>query len=123
NGVAKLSVQRSNRSHRRGRCQSGGQSTEHDPVSLESTDVPPLLRLDERTTILPIIHGSGQFAWLTRRFLLEHRFDCVAVSLPESFRQCVEQAVLDLPKPSIVIQRPTPDYESTYDPASGFSET
>ncbi|TWT56609.1 hypothetical protein [Allorhodopirellula solitaria] len=89
-------------------------------MSLGSTDVPPLLRLDDRTTILPIIHGSGQFAWLTRRFLLEHRFDCVAVSLPESFRECVEQAVLELPKPSIVIQQPTPNYESTYDAAQDF---
>jgi hypothetical protein len=84
------------------------------------TDVPTLLRLDERTTILPIIHGSGQFAWLTRRFLLEHHFDCVAVSLPESFRECVEQAVLELPTPSIVIQRPTPSYESTYDAEHDF---
>lgn len=87
-------------------------------MSPGGTDVPSLLRLDDRTTILPIIHGSGQFAWLTRRFLLEHRFDCVAVSLPESFRQCVEQAVLELPRASIVIQRPTPSYESTYDAES-----
>ena len=92
-------------------------------MSLGSTDVPPLLRLDDRTTILPIIHGSGQFAWLTRRFLLEHRFDCVAVSLPESFRQCVEQAVLELPKPSIVIQRPTPNYESTYSAEHEFGDS
>ncbi len=84
------------------------------------TDVPPLLRLDDHTTILPIIHGSGQFAWLTRRFLLEHRFDCVAVSLPESFRESVEQAVLELPKPSIVIQKPAPTFESNYDAAQDF---
>ncbi|MFG0255482.1 MAG: hypothetical protein ACF787_10375, partial [Rhodopirellula sp. JB053] len=84
------------------------------------TDVPPLLRLDDHTTILPIIHGSGQFAWLTRRFLLEHRFDCVAVSLPESFQESVEQAVLDLPKPSIVIQKPAPTFESTYDASAEF---
>ncbi|MCM2370177.1 hypothetical protein [Aporhodopirellula aestuarii] len=84
------------------------------------TDVPPLLRLDDHTTILPIIHGSGQFAWLTRRFLLEHRFDCVAVSLPESFREAVEQAVLELPKPSIVIQRPAPSFDSTYDAEHDF---
>ncbi len=84
------------------------------------TDVPTLLRLDQRTTILPIIHGSGQFAWLTRRFLLEHHFDCVAVSLPESFRECVEQAVLELPTPSIVIQRPISSYESTYDAEHDF---
>lgn len=77
-------------------------------------DVPPLLRLDERTTVLPIIHGSGQFAWLTRRFLLEHQFDCVAVPLPESFRVPVEEGVLELPKPSIVIQRPLPSFESIY---------
>ncbi|TWT94303.1 hypothetical protein [Neorhodopirellula pilleata] len=78
-------------------------------------DVPPLLRLDDRTTVLPIIHGSGQFAWLTRRFLLEHPFDCVAVPLPESFREPVEQGVLELPRPSIVIQRPLPSFESIFE--------
>lgn len=78
------------------------------------SDIPSLLRLDAHVTVLPIIHGSGQFAWLTRRFLLEHRFDCVALPLPESFRECVEEAVLDLPAPAIVVQRPMPTYATGY---------
>ena len=79
-----------------------------------TTEVPPLLRLDDRMTVLPIIHGSGQFAWLTRRFMLEHRFDCVAVPLPESFREGVEEAVLQLPKPSMVLQKPSLSFDSGY---------
>ncbi|WP_164104056.1 hypothetical protein [Candidatus Laterigemmans baculatus] len=65
---------------------------------------PPLLKISPRITALPIIHGSGQCALLVRRWMLEHDFDCVAVPLPESFREPVEQAVLELPNPSIVIQ-------------------
>lgn len=81
---------------------------------LAMTQPPSLLQLDERVTVLPIIHGSGQFAWLTRRFLLEHQFDCVAVPLPESFRESVEDAVLELPKPAIVIQQTTPQYGNPF---------
>lgn len=80
-------------------------------VDSSRPDIPPLLRLGEKVTVLPIIHGSGQFAWLTRRFMLEHAFDCVAVPLPPSFQQPVEEAVLELPHPSIVIQRPMPRFE------------
>ncbi|MEM0925904.1 MAG: hypothetical protein AAGJ83_07690, partial [Planctomycetota bacterium] len=67
---------------------------------------PELLHLSESVAILPVIHGSGQFAQTVRRWLLEFDFDCVAVPLPESFRDPVEEAILDLPLPSIVIQRP-----------------
>ena len=69
--------------------------------------IPPLLRISDRVTFLPIVNGSGQFAMTTRRWLLEHAFDCLAVPLPPSFQTDVETAVLDLPKPSIVIQRPS----------------
>ncbi len=68
--------------------------------------IPALLQLSSRITILPVIHGSGQFALTVRRWMLEHRYDCVAVPLPESFREDVEHAILELPKPTIVIQRP-----------------
>mgnify|MGYP001813669438 FL=1 len=68
--------------------------------------VPELLRIGPRIAVLPVIHGSGQFALTVRRWMLEEAFDCVAVPLPESFREQVEQAVVELPRPSIVIQRP-----------------
>ena len=71
--------------------------------------------MGDSVAVLPVIHGSGQFALTVRRWMLEHQFDCVAVPLPESFREEVESAVLDLPSPSIVIQPTTPPFESMDD--------
>jgi hypothetical protein len=74
--------------------------------------IPEVLRIGTKIAILPVIHGSGQFALTVRRWMLEHDFDCVAVPLPESFRDAVEAAVLELPRPSIVIQPRTPRFET-----------
>lgn len=86
--------------------------------------IDPLLKISPKISVLPIIHGSGQCAVLVRRWLLEHNFDCIAVPLPESFREPVEEAVLQLPVPAIVIQsRPDDDMqyrEWTGDDAAGF---
>ncbi|MEM9586669.1 MAG: hypothetical protein AAGA03_05260 [Planctomycetota bacterium] len=85
-----------------------------------SKTVPELLRIGKRIAVLPIIHGSGQFALTVRRWMLEERFDCIAVPLPESFQESVEQAVLQLPRPSIVIQPPSPRFgHSTSHPSWG----
>jgi len=92
-----------------------------------ASEIPDLLRISNRISVLPIIHGSGQCALSVRRWMLEHPFDSVAVPLPPSFREPVERAVLELPKPSIVIQPSHPRYdsadygESRY-PGSGFSD-
>ncbi|XZE56755.1 hypothetical protein SH139x_002887 [Planctomycetaceae bacterium SH139] len=77
--------------------------------------IPPLLQISPRITALPIIHGSGQCALIVRRWMLEHKVDCVALPLPESFREPVETAVLELPRPAIVIQPPREkaDFEIT----------
>ncbi len=80
--------------------------------SFEPSDVPELLRIGERVAVLPVIHGSSQFAVTVRRWMLEHAFDCVALPLPDSFRQPVEEAVLELPRPSIVIQPTLPKFPS-----------
>lgn len=66
--------------------------------------IPELLRIGRNVALLPVVHGSGQFALTVRRWMLEESFDCVAIPLPPSFRDPVEEAVLDLPTPSIVIQ-------------------
>lgn len=71
---------------------------------------PELLRLGPSIAVLPVIHGSGQFALTVRRWMLEQDFDCVAVPLPESFRENTETAILELPRPSIVVQQSAPDY-------------
>lgn len=88
---------------------------------------PELLRLGDSIAVLPVIHGSGQFALTVRRWMLEQDFDCIAVPLPESFRESTEAAILDLPRPSIVIQRPaaefaTPDFDSDFQPYHGEPE-
>lgn len=75
-------------------------------MSDPAKQTPELFRFSERVTFLPIINGSGQFSAATRRFMLEHQADCLAVPLPPSFASDVEAGVLDLPHPSIVIQRP-----------------
>ena len=71
-----------------------------------NSPTPELLQIGPKITLLPVVHGSGQFALTVRRWMLEKEFDCVAIPLPETFRQPVEEAVLELPRPSIVIQTP-----------------
>lgn len=63
-----------------------------------------VLSIGPRITVLPVIHGSADCATEVRRSLATGAFDAVAVPLPESFREPVEQAILDLPRPSIVVQ-------------------
>jgi len=76
-------------------------------------EIPPLLRISKKIVALPLIHGSGQCALTVRRWLLDYRFDCLAVPLPESFREGVEQAVNSLPRPGIVIQPSLPRHGLT----------
>ncbi len=64
----------------------------------DSSKIPELLRMGDSIAVLPVIHGSGQFALTVKRWLLEHDFDCVAVPLPESFRDPVEASVLEFPR-------------------------
>ncbi len=80
--------------------------------SVHNSDLPELLRIGPKIVVLPVIHGSGQFALTVRRWMLEQSFDCLAVPLPKSFQQEVEAAVLELPRPSIVIQPSTAKFQA-----------
>ena len=60
--------------------------------------------LGNNIRILPIVHGSADFALAVRDALLYERYDCVAVPLPASFQNDVMAAVEQLPKVSAVIQ-------------------
>lgn len=62
-----------------------------------------VLEIGPRVTALPIVHGSGDFAWEVRRLMAHGAFDCLAIPLPNSFRSAVLAAVLELPTPSIVL--------------------
>ena len=48
------------------------------------------LRIGDRIRVLPIIHGSGDFAIRVREEMLSRPYDCVAVPLPPSFQEDVE---------------------------------
>src|SRR5437763_1543618 len=63
------------------------------------------LTISPRIRVLPIIHGSGDFAIRVREELLARPYDCVAVPLPPSFQDDVEEAVERLPAISAVLQR------------------
>ena len=78
-----------------------------------------VLKLGSSITVLPVIHGSGDFAVETRRLMLSERFDCLAVPLPASFQEDVEQAITQLPTPSVVTQAGEVDYETPLDSPAG----
>lgn len=73
-------------------------------------------RLSDRIMCLPVVNGSGNNALAVRQWLLEHACDCLAVGLPNSFKRSVLDAVEHLPTPSIVIQRPTQNYVTDWQP-------
>src|SRR4051794_3149126 len=74
------------------------------------SDRPPVtaddfLAIGPRVRVLPIIHGSGDFAIQAREELLARPYDCLAVPLPPSFQDEVEAAVEGLPSIAAVVQR------------------
>ncbi len=74
--------------------------------------IDPVLKIGPHVSALPIVHGSGDFAWEVRRIMTNHDFDCLAVPLPASFQHDVEQSILALPGPGIVVQN---EYRSVED--------
>ncbi len=74
-------------------------------MSDSANPIDELLKIGPRVTAIPIVHGSGDFAWEIRRLMLQHDFDCLAVPLPESFQETVEAGILKLPAPSVAVQR------------------
>lgn len=81
--------------------------------------IPDVLKIGPHVTALPVVHGSGDFSWEVRRFMMAGGFDCLAVPLPGSFQSTVEQAILSLPTPSAVFQRDLPDYQVEWSPGAG----
>jgi hypothetical protein len=75
-----------------------------------------VLRLGSRIICLPVIHGSGDFALLVRRVMLEETFDCVAVPLPPSFQADVERGIDLLPSPTIVTQPEIARFDTEWSP-------
>ncbi len=70
------------------------------------------LSISPKISVLPVIHGSGDFAIEVRRVMLAHKFDCLAVPLPPSFQQDVERAIEFLPGITSVIQEEPREFPS-----------
>ncbi|WP_298861243.1 hypothetical protein [uncultured Gimesia sp.] len=66
------------------------------------------LKISPRISVLPLIHGSGDFAIEVRRVMLTNQFDCLAVPLPQSFQEDVERAITFLPSIMTVLQEEPP---------------
>ena len=64
----------------------------------------PVLDFSERVAVLPVVHGSAEFAMETRKRLKRTAYDCLAVALPQSFATPVEESVRLLPQISVVLQ-------------------
>ncbi|QPJ65955.1 MAG: hypothetical protein G3M78_11345 [Candidatus Nitrohelix vancouverensis] len=56
-----------------------------------------IFKLSDRITLLPVVHGSGNFAREIRSRLLSTPCDCLAVALPEEFQTTVEAGIEKLP--------------------------
>ncbi len=82
----------------------------------------PFLRISEKTAVLPVIHGSGDFAVQVRRVMLDERFDCLAVPLPPSFQASVEEAIGWLPSPTLILQHPPLLFRTDWTPESDDEE-
>ncbi len=63
-----------------------------------------ILKIGPHVTAVPVVHGSGDFAWAVRNIMLRGDFDCLAVPIPPSFAGPVETAILELPTPGVVTQ-------------------
>jgi hypothetical protein len=73
-------------------------------MSMPRPSADDFLTIGPKVRALPIIHGSGDFAIRVREELLARPYDCVAVPLPPSFQDDVEEAVERLPAISVVAQ-------------------
>lgn len=75
-----------------------------------------LLKISERISVVPVIHGSADSALQVRKCMLEGDFDCVAVPLPPSFQHEVERGIDLLPVPTAVVQTESQLYKTEWTP-------
>jgi hypothetical protein len=64
-----------------------------------------IFSLGPKITLLPVLHGSGDFALEIRRRLLTNACDCLAVPLPPAFEDSVEEGISHLPAITLAAQR------------------
>ncbi len=81
-----------------------------------------LLKIGDRISVLPVIHGSADSALQVRKCMLDGKYDCVAVPLPPSFQSDVEKGIDLLPTPTMVWQSGAKKYGSQWSPDSENEE-
>jgi hypothetical protein len=67
----------------------------------------PVFDLSDRVSVLPVVHGAAVFARQVRQRLRQEAggpWDCLAVCLPPSFADEVEEGIARLPRVSVVVQ-------------------
>src|SRR6516165_2109682 len=84
-------------------------------MSVSGASAEQFLMIGPKVRVMPIIHGSGDFAIQVREELLSRPYDCLAVPLPPSFQEDVEDAVERLPAISIVVQRDADTADSSHE--------
>ncbi len=89
-------------------------------MSITGAKADDFLLISPRVRVMPVIHGSGDFAVQVREELLSRPYDCVAVPLPPSFQEDVEAAIEQLPQISIVVQVDAETGESEGEPGFSF---
>jgi len=72
-------------------------------VKEASPAIESVFTLSPRIHVLPIRHGSGDMAQEVREFLLNRRFDCLALPLPPSVESVLEEGIHRLPLITVVI--------------------
>ena len=70
----------------------------------EVVDPRLFFQLSPRTRVLPVVHGSADFALAVRDEMLRGDYDCLAVPLPESFREALLEGTRRLPQVGIACQ-------------------
>ncbi len=89
-------------------------------MSITGAKADDFLTISPRIRVMPVIHGSGDFAVQVREELLSRPYDCVAVPLPPSFQEDVEAAIEQLPQISIVVQVDAETDETEGEPGFSF---
>lgn len=90
-------------------------------MSERANSADDFLTISPRIRVMPIIHGSGDFAIQVREELLNRPYECVAVPLPPSFQDEVEAAIDRLPAISVVVQVDADTEDDEAERKLGFS--
>jgi hypothetical protein len=74
------------------------------------------VKLSDRITLVPILHGTSAIASHIRSLCMRRRFDCIAIDIPEIFQDDIGPAVGELPLVKALVARPEAQAECCYLP-------